>query len=182
MSNFKMKSKLIVISIAVLLIFTLVPTVAAAKSTKLVFNASEFVDLNVPPPMEIFGEGRVLHVKDFWSRHQVFGTIGDDEIIGYTLSLFHVKWDLVSGNRVLNGETLFNFTWYYSTDDLVVELKGYFAGTVNAKLVDGVVSGKFSLQGYEDFKGMKLFGTIEPLPPLPYVGNNLLIGVVLIPN
>lgn len=183
------KSKLILGAIVVILIFSLVPSVAAAKSTKLDFNATECLDFDptppnpppVPfPPTDIVGRGGVLHYKDYWSAHLLGGTIGDDVITGYTISLFHAKIDLDPttgmpdfGNMILNGQTWFYFTWG--------DASGYFTGTVNAKVVNGALSGKFTLQGFEGFEGMKLFGIVGNDNIFLYPENEL-SGTILIPN
>lgn len=180
MNKTKLRSKLILSAFVVVLIFILVPA-AAAKSTKLDFNAIETYagvpDFPVPDAF-MFIAGQTTHIKDFWSYHRLEGTIGTDQITGYTFSIFHVKMNMVTGNWVLNGKTLVNFTWYYSTDHLIVELKGYFVGTINAKLVNGILSGNFTFQGFEDFEGMKLKGIVWGIDPL----TNGLSGTILIPN
>ncbi|MEJ2248977.1 MAG: hypothetical protein P8Y97_04865 [Candidatus Lokiarchaeota archaeon] len=45
----------------------------------------------------------------------------------------------------------------------VVELKGYFTGTVNVKLENGNLFRTFMLQGFEDFEGMKFEGMVWSL-------------------
>lgn len=181
MNKTKLRSKLILSAVVVVLIFILVPAAAAAKSTKLDFNAIETYagvpDFPVPDAF-MFIAGQTTHIKDFWSYHLLEGTIGTDQITGYTFSIFHVKMNMVTGNWVLNGKTLFNLTWYYSIDDSIVELKGYFTGTINAKLVGGKISGSFTLQGFEAFEGMKLKGIVWSISP----STNGLSGTILIPD
>ena len=84
--------------------------------------------------------------------HLLGGTIGDDIITGWTKSLFNAKIDLATGDLVVNGQTWFYITWG--------DLSGYFTGTIMAKKVGGMLYGMFTLQGFEDFEGMKLFGIL----------------------
>ena len=58
------------------------------------------------------------------------------------------------------------------------ELTGYFTGTINAKIVGGVLTGMYTLHGYEDFDGMKLFGILWNID----ADTNGFYGAVLIPN
>ena len=148
------------------------PMFAQGKSTKLVFDAIEWTEPSLVPPAPtiIFFEDGIMHIKDYWSMHLLGGTIGDDVISGWTKSLFHAKIDLATGNLVVNGQTWFYMTWG--------ELTGYFTGTVNAKKVGGVLTGMYTLKGYEDFDGMKLFGTLWNIDAT----TNGLDGTVLIPN
>jgi len=183
MNKTKIKPKLILGTVVVILIFSLLPGALAAKSTKYVFDATEWSgpgapDVPDPDPTSTFVEDGVLHIKDFWSSHLLGGKVGDDDITGYTKSLFHAKIPLDPetgipdfGNMVLNGQTWFDFTWGEKT--------GYFTGTVNAKTVNGVLSGKFTLQGFGDFEGMKLFGIVQNTDT---PGTNGLLGTILIPN
>ena len=185
----KIRYLLVIFIIAIMTGFTC--TFATAKeenprkSTKLVFNAIEWIDMDpeppnppvVPPPEISFVEDGILHIKDFWSVHLLGGTIGGEVITGSTKSLFHAKIPLDPetgipdfGNMVLNGKTWFYFTWG--------DLTGYFTGTVNAKFVSGILSGKYTLQGFGDFEGMKLFGRVWNEDAI----TNGLLGTILVPN
>lgn len=172
MNKTKIKPKLILGAFVVILIFSLLPGAQAAKSTKLVFVAEEWVDPDFlpPDPTITFIEDGVLHIKDFWSYHLLEGTVGGEVINGYTMSLFHAKIDLATGNMVVNGQTWFHATWG--------ELTGYFTGPVNAKIISGVLSGQFTFHGFGDFEGMKLFGIVWNIDAI----TNGLSGTILIPN
>ena len=157
------RTKLVLKLILALLVFTtmtgfvfnFVTAKEDNRSTKLIFNAIEIYKLSPPgwihvPDPFTFYEGNMMHTKDFWSYHVLSeATIGEEPIMGYTFAIFHQKVNMVTGNAVLNGQVLFNFTW-----SSTIEMKGYFTGTINAKVINGVLSGKFTLQGFEDFEGM----------------------------
>ncbi len=168
-----MKKNKYTIILASALIFgcILTPMLTQAKSTKLVFNGSEWTDPSlVPPPATIiFVEDNVLHVKDFWSMHLFGGTFGDEEISGWTQSLFHIKHDLITNEIVGNGQTWFYITWG--------DLTGYFTGTIIVKVVNGLLNGKFTIHGFEDFEGMKIFGVLWG-----NIETNYFAGTLLIPN
>ncbi len=170
------KPKLILGAVVVILIFSLLPGAQAAKSTKLALEVIEWEDPGappVPPPTIPFVEDGVLHIKEFWSANLIEGKIGNDIITGYSILLFHLKQDLATGNSVFNGQNWVYFTWG--------DLEGYFAGTVNGKVVNGVLYAKFTMQGFEDFEGMKSFGIVRNImgsdPP-----TNSIYGTILVPN
>jgi len=124
-----------------------------------------------PPVPIMFDADGVRHIIGFWSVHRLYGYIGDKEITdGYTISIFHAKIHLATGKMVLNGQT-----WFYFNG-------GYFTGTINGKgIFLEVISGTFTLHGFEDFEGMKLFGIFCSTPNQPF-GTNDLSGIILIPN
>ena len=165
------KSKTVILMIAVITGFTCTfPTMfVQGKSTTLVLNAIA-PKLPAPPPTIIFIEDGVLHIKDLWGYHSLVGTVGGEEITGYTQTLFHVKQDLATGNVVAHGQCWIGFTWG--------DLTGYFTGPVNGKIVSGEKYGKFTLQGFEDFEGMKLFGIFWAIDDI----TNGIYGTILVPN
>ena len=148
------------------------PMFAQGKSTKLVFDASEWTDPSLVPPLPtiIFFEDGIMHIKDYWSMHLLGGTIGGEEITGWTVSLFHAKIDTTTGNLVVTGQTWFYITWG--------DLSGYFTGPVMAKKVGTELYGHFNLHGFEDFEGMKLSGILWNIDAT----TNGLLGTVLIHN
>ncbi|MCG3260649.1 MAG: hypothetical protein H7644_12935 [Candidatus Heimdallarchaeota archaeon] len=102
--------------------------------------------------------------------HLLGGTIGGEEITGWTESLFHAKIDTATGNLVVTGQTWFYITWG--------DLSGYFTGPVMAKKVGTELYGHFNLHGFEDFEGMKLSGILWNIDAT----TNGLLGTVLIHN
>jgi hypothetical protein len=149
------KNKLAIVFASVLLIGAfIVPTLTqAAPAQKLDFYAMEW--LAQPPEFTIDHiEDGIVHIKDYYDIHWLEGTIGTEEISGYTESLFHVKDDQC-GEVIVNGESWMYFTWG--------ELSGYFYGKKSIRVINGELTGQYSLQGFEDFAGMKLNGIIQEI-------------------
>jgi len=167
MNKTKIKPKLILGAVVVILIFSLLPGALAAKSTKLDFEAigveTEWI------PGDVWMEDGVMHMR-FYKENDLSGTIDGIPFTGHTEENFHAKIDLATGNLVVNGKGTFYITCGDST--------GYFTGTINAKKVSGELYGKFTLHGFEDFEGMKLFGIVWNIKEK----TNGLSGTILIPN
>ncbi len=146
------KSKFaIVFATALMLGLFLMPMLSqAAPAQKLEFYAMEWI-AQPPTYTIVFIEDGIIHIKDYYDIHWLAGTIGDEEISGYTESLFHVKDDQC-GEVIVNGDSWMYFTWG--------ELSGYFYGKKSIRVINGELTGQYSLQGFEDFEGMKLFGII----------------------
>lgn len=161
------KPKLILGAVVVILIFSLLPGALAAKSTKLDFEAigveTEWI------PGDVWMEDGVMHMR-FYKENDLSGTIDGIPFTGHTEENFHAKIDLATGNLVVNGKGTFYITWN--------GLEGSFYGPINAKIVSGELYGKFTLQGFEDFEGMKLFGIVWNIGPI----TNGINGTILVPN
>jgi len=165
------KTKLLIVLASILMIgaFTVPMFTQAAPAQKLDFYAMEWPDPDIPPIMDgIFFEDGVLHIKNYYDYHLLVGNIGDDEITGWTESYFHVKDDF-SGEVIINGLGYMYMTW--------CELEGYFVGPKNLKIVNGELTGQYSLKGFGDFEGMRLTGIIWG-----NVAINYFAGTILIPN
>lgn len=162
------KSRLLLVFSSILLIGTfLVPMLSqAAPAQKLEFFAVEI--LAQPPSYTPVQTGKVLQLIDYYDIHNLIGTIEGEEIEGYTESFFHVI-NNPAGKSIVNGESYMYFTWG--------DLEGYFYGKKQIKVINGELTGTYSLQGFEDFAGMKLIGIIY--------GNiivNTFEATLLIPN
>ncbi|MCE7741277.1 MAG: hypothetical protein GOP50_02360 [Candidatus Heimdallarchaeota archaeon] len=162
------KSKYVLVFASVLIFgLCLMPALSqAAPAQKLEFYAMEW--LAQPPTYTITITGGIVHMKDYYDIHWLAGTIEDEEISGYTESFFHVIDDTI-GKAIVNGESYMYFTWG--------ELSGYFYGRKCIRVINGELTGHYSMQGFEDFEGMKLMGLIY--------GNiivNYFEATLLIPN
>ena len=162
--------KTLVLALISLIGICLIPTLnQAAPAQKLDFYAMEWPDPEIPPIMnDIFFEDGVLHIKDYIDFHWLAGTIGENEITGWTESFFHVKDDF-SGLVIVNGLGYMYMTWG--------DLEGYFMGPKNIRILNGELTGQYSLQGFGDFEGMTLKGIIWG-----NVAVNYFSGTILIPN
>ena len=121
----------------------------AAPAQKLNFFAVEIIAQ--PPEYTEDITGNVIHFRDYHDIHTLSGFIEDDEITGYTESFFHVI-DNQKGKVVCNGESYMYFSWG--------DLEGYFYGIKVIEVFEGELTGKYSMQGFGDFEGMKLKGII----------------------
>ena len=162
------KSKLFIIFSSVLLIGAfLIPTLSlAAPAQKLEFYAVEIIAQ--PPTYTVVQTGKVVQLIDYYDVHSLAGFIGEEEITGYTESFFHVI-NNPAGMSIVNGDSYMYFTWG--------DLYGYFYGKKQIKVIDGELTGTYSMQGFGDFQGMKLNGIIY--------GNiivNTFEATLLIPN
>ncbi len=145
------KTKIILVFALVSLIgVCLIPTLSqAAPAQKLDFYAVEV--LAQPPTYTVDITGKMLHMRDYFDIHTLSGFIEGEEIIGYTESYFHVI-DNQDDRAIVNGDSYMYFTWG--------DLEGYFFGKKVIKVIDGELTGHYSMQGFEDFEGMKLMGII----------------------
>ena len=138
----------------------------ASPAQKLNFFAVEVIAQ--PPEYTPEITGIVIHFRDYHDIHSLTGFIEGESISGYTESFFHVI-DNQNGKVVCNGDSYMYLTWG--------DLEGYFYGKKVIEVIDGVLTGRYSLQGFGDFDGMKLIGIIY--------GNiivNTFEATLLIPN
>ena len=170
MNKTKIKPKLILGAVVVILIFSLLPGALAAKSTKLDFGGKAVETLM--DPGDTWMEGVVMHMR-FYKENDLFVTIDGFPYTGYSEENFHAKINTVTGNMVVNGKVKF----YITLDD---EQIGTFYGTIKAKIVAGIMDGKYTMQGAGDFDGWKLFGIVYVIDPIIKI--NGLEGIILIPN
>jgi len=175
MNKTKIKPKLILGTVVVILIFSLLPGALAAKSTKL--DIEGIGVQRVMTPGDVWMEDGVMHMR-FYKENDLSGTIDRIPFTGHSEENFHAKIPLDPetgipdfGNMVVNGKAKF----YITLDD---EQIGTFYGPINAKIVAGELYGKFTLHGFEDFEGMKLFGIVWDIDPI----TNGISGSILIPN
>jgi hypothetical protein len=77
--------------------------------------------------------------------------------------------DDFSGLVIVNGLGYMYMTWG--------DLEGYFMGPKNIRILNGELTGQYSLQGFGDFEGMTLKGIIWG-----NVAVNYFSGTILIPN
>ena len=162
------KNKLLIVFSSILVIgVLLIPALThAAPAQKLKFYAVEI--LAQPPTFTEIQTGKVLQLIDYYDVHSLTGIIGEEEITGYTESFFHVI-NNPAGVSIVNGDSYMYFTWG--------DLYGYFYGKKQIKVIDGELTGTYSMQGFGDFQGMKLIGIIY--------GNiivNTFEATLLIPN
>lgn len=162
----KSKSKIIILTVLAIG-FIVTPMLIQGKSTKLALEGTEVLTLS--QPIKSWMEDGIFHLI-FYKEADTAGTIGGIEFTGHNEVNLHAKIDLATGNLVVNGKSSFYINWN--------GMEGYFYGVVNAKKVDGFLYGMFSLQGYEDYDGWKLFGDVWSIDP----ATNGLLGTVLIPN
>jgi len=146
----KKSKKMLVLSSILLVVALLVPMLAqAAPAQKLDFFAIEIIAQ--PPEMTEDLTGIVIHFRDYHDIHTLSGFIAGEAISGYTESFFHVI-DAQKGRVICNGDSYMYFTWG--------DLEGYFYGKKEIKVINGELIGSYSMQGFEDFTGMKLKGII----------------------
>ena len=167
MNKTKIKPKLILGTVVVILIFSLLPGALAAKSKKLDFGGEAVQTLWIPG--DVWMEDGVMHMR-FYKENDLSGTIGGIPFTGHSEENFHAKIDQATGNMVVNGKAKF----YITCNGQI----GVFYGPIKAKIVAGEMDAKFTLQGFEDFEGMKLFGIAWNIGPI----TNGMSGTILNPN
>ncbi|MHA1308999.1 MAG: hypothetical protein ACTSQN_17140 [Candidatus Heimdallarchaeota archaeon] len=172
------KTKLLIVLASIVMIgaFTGSMIVQAAPAQKLDFFVQDFMTNEIKNDVVILNN--IIQVRDHQFTHVItYGYIGDYPVIGYMNTTLKTSKNLVTNVVIANGYATFYITW-----------NGYvggFTGTkamkadLNADIAAGefILTGKFNMQGFGDFEGMKLHGIIEG-----YNIMNFMIGTVLIPN
>ncbi|MFX1428106.1 MAG: hypothetical protein ACFFBE_16755 [Promethearchaeota archaeon] len=141
------------------------------RSTRYDFEAEVKEIYRVPIGLPWIDEDGVIHMRFYKENELISGTIDEEPIVALrTEETFHMKIDPNTGIIIVNGKGTFYIEWN--------GLIGSFSGTIKVMIVNGIMSGKYTMQGVGDFEGMKLFGTVRLISG----GVNGLSGTILIPN